>query len=72
MVRKICMDPVTIRFWSNHQTSVYKQMTDLENARLCIDATGRCTQNMIHVDSEQFGHIFLYLESYIALQDNGL
>ena len=61
IVRDIGSDPVKVFFWSPHQIRVYNKINMLNGSRLCIDATGKLTKCVMHVDGQKSQHIFLYL-----------
>ncbi|KAG5860832.1 hypothetical protein JTB14_019385 [Gonioctena quinquepunctata] len=61
VVRDIGSDPVIVHFWSPHQIRIFNNMNKIENARLCIDATGKLAKYVLHVNNEKSHHIFLYI-----------
>ncbi|KAG5868069.1 hypothetical protein JTB14_020742 [Gonioctena quinquepunctata] len=61
VVRDIGSDPVIVHFWSPHQIRVFNNMNKIENARLCIDATGELAKYVLHVNNEKSHHIFSYI-----------
>ncbi|KAG5863045.1 hypothetical protein JTB14_009343 [Gonioctena quinquepunctata] len=61
VVRDIGSDPVIVHFWSPHQIRIFNNMNRIENARLCIDATGKLAKYVLHVNNEKSHHIFLYI-----------
>ncbi|KAG5864213.1 hypothetical protein JTB14_010021 [Gonioctena quinquepunctata] len=61
VVRDIGSDPVIVHFWSPHQIRIFNNMNKIENARLCIDATGKHAKYVLHMNNEKSHHIFLYI-----------
>lgn len=61
VVRDIGSDPIKVHVWSPHQNRVYNKLIKLEDALLCVDATGKLACSIIHPDGEKSQHIFLYI-----------
>lgn len=61
VIRDIGYDPVKVLFWSPHQVRAYNNFLKMQDCCLCIDATGKLSKHIIHVDGNKSQHIFLYL-----------
>lgn len=61
VVRDIGLDPIYVYFWSSHQNRLHNVFIKLEEALMCIDASGMLAKNVISEDGEKSQHIFLYI-----------
>lgn len=60
VIQRIGLDPFFTTFWSGYQKRLYNKIMVDSNAYLAIDAIGKVSPKVTHVDGQSSQHLFLY------------